>query len=59
MLLFLELMSCVFAVYSLFTEQFRQRFAVPVDYRAIAYDSSSSADVVLWTDAVEPASVSL
>ena len=52
-------MSCVFAVYSLFTEQFRQRFAVPVDYRAIAYDSSSSADVVLWTDAVEPASVSL
>jgi hypothetical protein len=48
----------VSVVYGLFTEQFRQRFAVPVDYRALAYPASRSDDAVLWTDAVEPESVS-
>ena len=49
----------VFAlVYTLFTEQFRQRFAVPVDYSAIAYEASTNTDVPDWMERDESESVS-
>ena len=45
-------------VYALFTEQFRQHFAVPVDYSAIAYEASTITDVPAWMERDEAESVS-